>query len=167
MAPETRYAHSGGISIAYQVFGRGPLDLVYVPGWISNVEMNWENPRMAASLERLGSFARVVIFDKRGTGLSDRVSGYPTIEQRMDDVRAVMDAAGVERAALFGHSEGAGMCIVFAATYPERTRALITYGGVAERLPTSGYPLAPADGARTSFAHTPGRGGWGHLAGHG
>jgi len=160
MAPETRYAHSGGINIAYQVFGRGPLDLVYVPGWISNVEMNWENPRMAASLERLGSFARVVIFDKRGTGLSDRVSGYPTIEQRMDDVRAVMDAAGVERAALFGHSEGAGMCIVFAATYPERTRALITYGGFAKRLRSSDYPWAPETGARMSYADRLEREGW-------
>jgi len=160
MAPETRYAHSGGINIAYQVFGRGPLDLVYVPGWISNVEMNWENPRMAASLERLGSFARVVIFDKRGTGLSDRVSGYPTIEQRMDDVRAVMDAAGVERAALFGHSEGAGMCIVFAATYPERTRALITYGGFAKRLRSSDYPWAPETEARMSYADRLEREGW-------
>jgi len=160
MAPETRYAHSGGINIAYQVFGRGPLDLVYVPGWISNVEMNWENPRMAASLERLGSFARVVIFDKRGTGLSDRVSGYPTIEQRMDDVRAVMDAAGVERAALFGHSEGAGMCIVFAATYPERTRALITYGGFANRPRSSDYPWAPETEARMAYADRLEREGW-------
>src|SRR4029079_11026017 len=133
MAPQTRYTHSADVSIAYQIFGSGPVDLVYVPGWISNIEMLWENPRMANSLERLGAFARVIVLDKRGTGLSDRVAGYPTIEERMDDVRAVMDAAGCERAALFGHSEGAGMCIVFAATYPQRTRALITYGGFAKR----------------------------------
>jgi len=160
MVPKTRYAHSGDVNIAYQVFGDGPLDLVYVPGWISNVEMNWESPRMAASLERLGSFARVVIFDKRGTGLSDRVSSYSTIEQRMDDVRAVMDAAGVERAALFGHSEGAGMCIVFAATYPERTRALVTYGGFAKRLRSNDYPWAPDPEARMSYADRLEREGW-------
>jgi pimeloyl-ACP methyl ester carboxylesterase len=161
MAPQTRYTHSGDVSIAYQVFGSGPFDLVYVPGWISNIEMMWENPRMANSLERLGSFARVIVLDKRGTGLSDRVAGYPTIEERMDDVRAVMDAAGCERAALFGHSEGAGMCIVFAATYPERTRALITYGGFAKRLRTPDYPWAPDTEARLAYADKLEREGWG------
>lgn len=161
MAPQTRYAHSGEVSIAYQVFGGGTLDLVVVPGWISNIEMMWENPRMADSLERLGSFARVVLLDKRGTGLSDRVAGYPTIEERMDDVRAVMDAAGCERAALFGHSEGAGMCIVFAATYPERTRALITYGGFAKRRRTPDYPWAPDTKARLAYADRLEREGWG------
>jgi class 3 adenylate cyclase len=160
MAPETHYAHSNGVSIAYQVFGSGPFDCVYVPGWISNVEMMWENPRLASSLERLGSFARVIVFDKRGTGLSDRVTGYPTIEERMDDVRAVMDAAGCERAALFGHSEGAGMCIVFAATYPERSRALITYGGFAARLRTDDYPWAPDPQARMAYGDRLEREGW-------
>ncbi|HEY3218497.1 MAG TPA: adenylate/guanylate cyclase domain-containing protein [Candidatus Limnocylindria bacterium] len=161
MTPETRYARSGDVSIAYQVFGSGLFDLVYVPGWISNVDMMWENSRMAASLQRLASFARVVVFDKRGTGLSDRVTGYPTIEQRMDDVRAVMDAAGIARAALFGHSEGAGMCIVFAATYPERTRALITYGGFAKRMRTEDYPWAPTLDARVAAADELQRDGWG------
>ena len=160
MAPTTRYARSGDVSIAYQVFGGGSFDLVYVPGWTSNVEMNWQNPRLVRSLERLGSFARVIIFDKRGTGLSDRVAGYPTIEQRMDDVRAVMDAAGCERAALFGHSEGAGMCVVFAATYPDRTRALITYGGFAKRLRTDDYPWAPTLESRMADAERLEREGW-------
>lgn len=142
MVPETRYAHSGDVSIAYQVFGSGPFDLVYVPGFISNIELMWQNRRFASSLERLGSFARVIAFDKRGTGLSDRVGGYPTIELRMDDVRAVMDAAGCERAALFGHSEGAGMCIVFAATYPDRTRAH-HLRGLREAPSVRGLPLGP------------------------
>ena len=161
MVPETRYARSGDVSIAYHVFGSGPFDLVYVPGWISNIELMWENRRFASSLERLGSFARVIAFDKRGTGLSDRVGGYPTIELRMDDVRAVMDAAGCERAALFGHSEGAGMCIVFAATYPDRTRALITYGGFAKRLRSEDYPWAPSLEGRMADADRIEREGWG------
>ena len=160
MAPETRYAHSGGVNIAYQVFGQGAFDLVYVPGFISNIEMMWENPRIVRIFERLGSFARVITFDKRGTGLSDRVSGYPTIEQRMDDVRAVMDAAGCESAALFGASEGAGMCIVFAATYPERTRALVTYGGFAKRMRSSDYPWAPTLESRMAAADKIEREGW-------
>ena len=119
--PKTRYAKSSGINIAYQVIGQAPLDLVYVPGWLSNVEMMWENPMLARFLRRLASFSRLIVFDKRGTGLSDRVAELPTLEQRMDDVRAVMDAVGSARAALFGHSEGACMCMLFAATYPERT----------------------------------------------
>jgi pimeloyl-ACP methyl ester carboxylesterase len=119
-APVTSYAKSGGLSIAYQIVGDGPLDLVYVPGWISNVERNWDDPSYARFLQRLSSFARLILFDKRGTGLSDRVSEaeMPTLEQRMDDVRAVMDAAGSQRAALFGVSEGGPMSILFAATYP-------------------------------------------------
>jgi pimeloyl-ACP methyl ester carboxylesterase len=144
--PETRYAKSGELSIAYQVVGDGPFDLVYVPGFVSNVELFWENPRLAQVFRELASFCRLILFDKRGTGLSDRVSvaDLPTIEVRMDDVRAVMDAVGSERAALFGHSEGGCMCIVFAATYPERTRALITYGAFAKRLRSDDYPWAPA-----------------------
>jgi pimeloyl-ACP methyl ester carboxylesterase/class 3 adenylate cyclase len=159
-APETRYARSGDVNIAFNVFGSGPFDLVYVPGWVSNIEMMWENPRFATSLERLAAFARVIAFDKRGTGLSDRVTGYPTLEQRMDDVRAVMDAAGTERAALFGHSEGAGMCILFAGTYPDRTRALVTYGGFAKRMRTDDYPWAPTLEARIAAAEQLERGGW-------
>src|ERR671922_1891101 len=126
LAPETRYAKSGDLNIAYQVVGEGPLDLIYVPGWISNVELNWEEPSHAHVLDRLASFSRLILFDKRGTGLSDPVAldRLPTLEQRMDDLRAVMDAAGSERAALFGSSEGGLMSVLFAATYPERTRAL-------------------------------------------
>jgi pimeloyl-ACP methyl ester carboxylesterase len=141
--PKTRYAKSSGLSIAYQVIGQGSQDLVYVPGWISNVEMMWENPALASFLRRLASFTRLIVFDKRGTGLSDRVTELPTLEQRMDDVRAVMDAVGSTRAALFGHSEGACMCILFAATYPEKTVALITYGAFAKRLRSEDYPWAP------------------------
>jgi pimeloyl-ACP methyl ester carboxylesterase len=143
--PETRYAVSDGVNIAYQVVGDGPFDLVYVPGWVSNVEVMWEESRMAAFLERLGSFARLIVFDKRGTGLSDPVpdAELPGLEQRMDDVRAVMDAAGSERAALLGHSEGGNMCILFAATFPARTTALVLVGCYAKRSRTEDYPWAP------------------------
>jgi len=141
--PKTRYAKSGGVNIAYHVIGTGPPDLVYVPGWLSNVEIMWEHPPLERFLRRLGSFSRLIVFDKRGTGLSDRVAELPTLEQRMDDVRAVMDAVGSARAALFGHSDGAAMCILFAATYPERTLALTTYGAFAKRLRSDDYPWAP------------------------
>ena len=122
--PETHYTKSGGINIAYQVVGEGPLDLVYVPGWVSNVEGSWEEPTQERFLRRLASFSRLILFDKRGTGLSDPVaeSSLPTLEERMDDVRAVMDAAESERAAVFGFSEGGNMSALFAATYPERAR---------------------------------------------
>src|SRR5919204_2130408 len=141
-APETKYARSGDVSIAYQTFGEGP-PLVYVAGFVSNIELMWEEPRLASFLRRMGSFARVITFDKRGTGLSDRVPDLPTIEVRMDDVRAVMDAERVERAALFGHSEGGAMSVVFAATYPQRTTHLITYGVYAKRIRSDDYPWAP------------------------
>ncbi|HEY7150249.1 MAG TPA: adenylate/guanylate cyclase domain-containing protein [Solirubrobacterales bacterium] len=127
-APRTRYAQSSGDHIAYQVFGEGEVNLVFVPGFVSNIEHYWEMPRVPDLLERLGSFARVVIFDKRGTGLSDPVAGPPPLEQRMDDMQAVMDAAGVERAALYGISEGGPASVLFAATYPERVSALVLYG---------------------------------------
>ena len=146
MPPETRYARSGDLNIAYQVVGEGPLDLVYVPGWVSNVELMWEEPAMEHFLSRLASFSRLILFDKRGTGLSDRVSkdNLSTLEERMDDVRAVLEAVGSERAALFGHSEGGNMCVLFAATYPERTAALITLGCFAKRRdPDDDYPWAP------------------------
>jgi pimeloyl-ACP methyl ester carboxylesterase len=142
---ETRYARSGDVSIAYQVAGEGPFDLVYVPGWVSNIELMWDEPGYAAFLERIASFSRLIIFDKRGTGLSDPVplDQLPTLEQRMDDVRAVMDAVGSERAALLGHSEGGNMCVLFTATYPERTRALVLVGCYAKRIPSEDYPWAP------------------------
>jgi pimeloyl-ACP methyl ester carboxylesterase len=155
MAPETRYARSGDVNIAYQVVGDAPLDLVYVPGWTSNIEMMWEEPGLAHFLERLTSFSRLILFDKRGTGLSDRVSNdqLPTLEQRMDDVRAVLEAVGSERAALFGHSEGGNMSMLFAATYPERTIALITIGGFAKRRdPDDDYPWAPTAESREQAA---------------
>ena len=145
MQPETRYAKSGGLKVAYQVVGDGPIDLVYAPGWVSNVEYAWEEPTLARFLNRLASFSRLILFDKRGTGLSDRVADtdLPTLEERMDDVRAVMDAIGSERAALFGASEGANLCTLFAATYPERTTALVTYGMFAKRVRSADYPWAP------------------------
>ena len=143
--PETRYAKSGDVNIAFQVVGDGPVDLVYVPGWISNVELNWEEPSLAYVLERLAGFSRLILFDKRGTGLSDPVptDRLPTLEERMDDVRAVMDAVGSGRAALLGHSEGGNMCVLFTATYPERTTALILVGCYAKRIRSDDYPWAP------------------------
>jgi pimeloyl-ACP methyl ester carboxylesterase len=143
--PETKYAKSGEVHIAYQVVGEGPLDLVLVPGWISHIEHQWEDPAQARFLERLASFSRLITFDKRGTGLSDRVadSALPTLEQRMDDVRAVMDAVGCSRAALVGVSEGGPMSALFAATYPERTAALVMYGTYAKRIRDADYPWAP------------------------
>jgi pimeloyl-ACP methyl ester carboxylesterase/DNA-binding CsgD family transcriptional regulator len=131
--PQTRYAHSGDVRIAYQVIGHGPIDLVFVPGFISNLELHWEEPGYSHLLRRLSAFTRVIHFDKRGTGLSDRVDAerLPDLATRMDDVRAVMDAAGSGRAVLLGASEGAPMSIAFAASFPERTRALVLYGGYA------------------------------------
>ena len=152
MPPETRYARSGDVNIAYQVVGDGPFDLVYVPGWISNVELMWEEPAHARLLRRLASFSRLILFDKRGTGMSDPVSvdRLPTLEQRMDDVSAVMDAAGSARAAIFGSSEGGLMSVLFAATYPERTEALIALAIYAKRIWSPDYPWAPTPEARAS-----------------
>jgi class 3 adenylate cyclase/predicted alpha/beta hydrolase len=129
--PETRYAKSGDVRIAYQVIGSGPLDLVFVPGFVSNLELMWENPAVVRLNARLAAFSRLIRFDKRGTGLSDRMAGIATLEERMDDVRAVMDAVGAQRAALLGIFEGGAMSMLFAATYPERTRALVLYGTYA------------------------------------
>ena len=150
MAPETGYARSGKANIAYQVVGDGPLDLVYVPGWVSNVELAWEEPALASFLGRLASFSRLIMFDKRGTGLSDRVPDeqLPTLEQRMDDLCAVLDAVDSKRAALFGVSEGGNMSMLFAATYPERTAALVTFGCFAKRVWSPDYPWAPTPEAR-------------------
>lgn len=128
MQPTTHYAKSGDVHIAYQVFGEGP-DLVMAPGFVSHIENYWDEPRFARWLNRLGSFCRVVLFDKRGTGLSDRVAHLPPMDERMDDVRAIMDAVGIERAVQFGISEGGSLATLFAASHPERTNSLIVYGG--------------------------------------
>ena len=125
MEPETRYALSGDVNIAYQVVGDGPFDVIFVPGFVTHVELQWRLPGMGDFIRGLGSFSRLIRFDKRGTGMSDPVSGAPSLETRMDDVRAVMDAVGSRRAAFYGLSEGAAMSILFAATYPERTAALV------------------------------------------
>jgi class 3 adenylate cyclase len=138
MQPETRYARSGDLHIAYQVFGAGSVDLVLVPGFISNVEETWDNPSAARWLERLGRFARVITFDKRGTGLSDRAGSVPSLDERMDDARAVMDAAHSERAVLLGISEGGSLATVFAASHPDRCTSLILYGAFAKF--SSWYP---------------------------
>lgn len=145
MQPATRYAKSGDLDIAYQVVGSGPRDLVYVPGWISNIEVMWEEPSMERFLRRLASFSRLILFDKRGTGLSSRLpfDQLPTLEERMDDVRAVMDAVGSERATLLGHSEGGNMSILFSVTYPARTEALILASCYAKRIRSDDYPWAP------------------------
>jgi class 3 adenylate cyclase len=143
--PQTRYALSGDISIAYQVLGSGPFDLVYSHGWVSHLDLQWDEPHLAAFLTRLASFSRLITFDKRGTGLSDRVAvnELPTLEQRMDDLRAVMDAAGSEKASLFGVSESGAMCLLFAATYPKRVRSVLTFGSYAKRIRSDDYPWAP------------------------
>ena len=144
--PETRYARSGDVHIAYQVFGEGELDVVLVNGFVTHVELVWESEMFARALEGLASFARVITFDRRGSGLSDPVAEAPGLEQRMDDVRAVMDAAGSERAALIGISEGVPMSILFAATYPDRVQALVCCGGLARSTQDVDYPwAAPAE----------------------
>ena len=151
--PETMYARSGDVNIAYQVVGDAPLDLVFVMGWVSHLEYFWKEPNFARFLRRLASFARLIVFDKRGTGLSDRVPNneLPTLEQRMDDVLAVMDAAGSERAALCGVSEGGPMCSLFAATYPEKTVALVMIGTYAKRIRDEQYPWGPTTEERQHF----------------
>ena len=140
MTPETRYAKSGNVNIAYQIVGDGTRDLILVPGWVSNIEVLWEEPAVARFLRRLASFSRLIIFDKRGTGLSDRSGELPDLETRMDDVRTVMDAVGAERAALCGYSEGGVMCALFAATYPTRTSSLIMVGSYSLLKPAPDHP---------------------------
>jgi len=151
--PETQYARSGEVNIAYQVVGDAPLDLVFVMGWVSHMEYFWREPSFAKFLMRLASFSRLILFDKRGTGLSDRVPIHelPTLEQRMDDVRAVMEAVGSEKAALVGVSEGGPMCSLFAATYPEKTLALVMIGTYAKRICDDEYPWAPTTEQRQHF----------------
>ena len=145
MTAAIRYAIApDGVSIAYQVIGDGPRDLVWVPGWISHLEAAWEEPTLARFFERLASFSRLILFDKRGTGLSDRVApaALPTLETRMSDLLTVCDAVGSERAALLGVSEGAPMCVLFAATYPARTTAMILLGGFAREMAGDDHPWA-------------------------
>jgi class 3 adenylate cyclase len=148
--PETRYAKSGDVHIAYQVSGSGPLDVVFVSGFVSHLELAWDVPATANVFQRLGSFARLIRFDKRGTGMSDRVP-VATFEERMDDVRAVMDAAGSEKAALMGVSEGGPMSLLFAATYPARTTALVLYGAFAKRLWSPDYPIGVPEIDRQAY----------------
>ncbi len=145
MPPDTRYARSGDVSIAYQMVGDGPFDVVFVPPGTSHVELGWEVPGTRVLLEGIASFARVIFFDKRGTGMSDRVAGAPSLEARMDDLRAVMDAAGSDRAAVIGWSEGVAMSALFAATYPERAWSLVLYGGCARELRAPDYPWGPSE----------------------
>ncbi|MEQ8473047.1 MAG: alpha/beta fold hydrolase [Marinoscillum sp.] len=148
MKPATQYTKSGRINIAYQVFGSGSIDLVYIPGWVSNIDWMWACPELVDFLRELGKIARVILFDKRGTGLSDRVVELSTLEERMDDIRAVMDAVGSEKAVLFGHSEGGSVSALFAATYPNRTISLVTFGIFAKRRYAPDYPWAPTDKER-------------------
>jgi class 3 adenylate cyclase/pimeloyl-ACP methyl ester carboxylesterase len=138
--PDVQYAKSGDVNIAYQVSGDGPFDLVFVPGYVTHLELHWSIPSFAPFLERLSSFSRLIRFDKRGTGMSDGVSGAPTLETRMDDLRVVMDAVGSRRAAFYGLSEGAAMSLLFAATYPERAAALAIRSAFPRRMWSPDYP---------------------------
>ena len=151
--PETRYVQNGDVNIAYQVLGDGPVDIVFVMGWVSHLEYFWKHHLFASFLERLASFSRLILFDKRGTGLSDRVplSELPTLEQRMEDVHAVMGAVGSQRAILVGVSEGGPMCSLFAATYPEKTAGLVMIGTYAKRIRDDEYPWAPTEEQREAF----------------
>ena len=155
-APSVHYARSGDVNIAYQVVGRGPVDFVFVMGWVSHLEYFWNEPAFARFLSRLARMSRLILFDKRGTGLSDAVptSRLPTLEQRMDDVRAVMDAAGSERAVLMGVSEGGPLCTLFAATYPEKTEALVMVGSYARRLRDANYPWGSTREERDAFCRS-------------
>ena len=148
MKPKTRYTKSGRLNIAYQSFGSGSVDLVYIPGWVSNIDLMWACPELVYFFAELGKITRVILFDKRGTGLSDRITELSTLEERMDDIRAVMDAVGCKKAVLFGHSEGGSASALFAATYPNRVISLITFGIFAKRRYAPDYPWAPSDEER-------------------
>src|SRR6185369_9566812 len=140
--PETRYARSKDGNVAYQAFGKGPFDLVFIPWWVSNIDVMWEEQSLATFLERLATFSRVLCFDKRGTGVSDTVPivALPTLEQWSDDVRTVMEAAGSQRAVLLGHDTGGQMAMLFAATYPDKTSALVLLDSSARRVRDVDYP---------------------------
>jgi class 3 adenylate cyclase/pimeloyl-ACP methyl ester carboxylesterase len=161
MAPETRYARSGELHIAYQVIGDGPMDLVYVPSWISQVEHYWEEPIVARYFNRLASFSRLIMFDRRGSGLSDPVSRAPTLEEQMDDVVAVMDAAGSDRAAVFALLEGGAMAALFAATHPERTGALVLYEAQPRMSWAPDYDWATRREDREAYLRDGGNANWG------
>jgi pimeloyl-ACP methyl ester carboxylesterase len=155
-APRVSYARSGNVNIAYQVVGQGPIDIVFVMGWVSHLEYFWNEPSFASFLTRLSSMARLILFDKRGTGLSDPVpiSELPTLHQRMADVQAVMEAAGSRRAVLMGVSEGGPLCALFAATHPAQTAGLIMIGSYARRLRAPDYPFGPTAEDRDQFCQT-------------
>ena len=154
MPPTTRYARSGELSVAYQVIGSGEVDLVMAPGFVSNIEWGWQEPALRRYLERLASFSRLILFDKRGTGLSDPVAGPATLEERVDDLRAVMDAAGSERAAVMGVSEGGSMAMLFAAQHPERTRALALYAATPRFTAAPDFPWGADPTAMASLLDT-------------
>src|SRR5436305_2875474 len=144
-SPKTQYARSGDVSIAYQVVGDGPVDLVNILPFASNIELLWEEPRAVEYFTRLASFSRLILFDKRGTGLSDRVRDVPTLEPRMDDVRAVMDDVGSDQAVLFSGLEGSRLAVLFAATYPERTAGLVLIDPSARSIRSPDYPSGPTE----------------------
>jgi class 3 adenylate cyclase len=164
MTPQTKYAKSGSVSIAYQVFGDGPIDIVVIPGWLSNIDIFWEEPGFVRFSQRLGKFARVMLFDKRSTGLSDRVTDTPTLEERMDDVRAVMDAVGSSKVALLGYSEGGPMGMLFSATYPQRTQALVMIGSYPRLVSAPDYPIGRTPEQQQGFVNAI-RDGWGGRVG--
>jgi len=149
--PTTCYAKSGGVHVAWQSIGEGERDLLFVPGWVSNVEANWDFPEIADFFQLLSRVGRLIMFDKRGTGLSDRVARMPTMEERMDDARAVLEAAGAKPAVVIGASEGSALAALFAATHPQRTSGLVLYGGYARRSPAPDYPWAPTTEQRRAF----------------
>ncbi|MEN8250289.1 MAG: alpha/beta fold hydrolase [Bacteroidota bacterium] len=148
MKPKTNYTKSGDFNIAYQVIGDGPLDIVYIPGWVSNIDMMWAEPRLAAFLTRLTLFSRLILFDKRGTGLSDRTDKNSTLEERMEDIIAVMNATNSEKAFLFSHSEGGSVSLLFSIKYPQRILGVIGFGIFAKRRYSIDYPWAPTDEER-------------------
>ena len=148
MKPRTNYTKSGGFNIAYQVVGNGPVDIIYIPGWVSNIDMMWSEPRLAAFLSRLSLFSRLILFDKRGTGLSDRTDEYSTMEERMEDIHAVMNATHSEKAFLFSHSEGGSVSLLFSLNYPEKTLGVMGFGIFAKRRYSEDYPWAPTDEER-------------------
>lgn len=148
MRPRTQYTKSGNFNIAYQVVGDGPVDIIYIPGWVSNIDMMWAEPRLAAFLTRLSLFSRLILFDKRGTGLSDRSDEYSTMEERMDDIKAVMKATHSQKAYLFSHSEGGSVSLLFSLKYPQRTMGVIGFGIFAKRRYSEDYPWAPTDAER-------------------
>jgi pimeloyl-ACP methyl ester carboxylesterase len=150
--PRTHYANHGDVQLAYQVVGGGPIDLVFAPGWVSHLDYVWAEPSFACLLVRLAAFARLILFDTRGTGLSDRTANLPTPAERVDELRAVMDAAGSLRAALLGVSDGAAICSLFAASHPERTGALITFGGYARGTSATDYPFGRTHADHQKFA---------------